>query len=291
MKEKNTRFRPVCLLLFLATVFIFSCSSDGRNASGKLSVQEPGGRVPDTTKVRLLQIIRGGWLSEEYMHALEKYQSPMEAAAYGLPEQQMAFDISQLHGDTLVNFLGRMHYREGDRFELVFNKKSDGKTSMYINEDRNYTAEPLQMNYEISGKDTILLLRVTGEHTKRLRYRRVFRHFSANDGSALPAMEMYINRRLFAGAWVCGNDTIRFTESGKLKKFPGFNRYAVVYLADNPGSQHDEISFFSDTAGVTYAFTLRQDKLSLYEIEDTDDPVSFSRGRLVYSFARLREEQ
>lgn len=266
--------------------FFYSCGNSPAEISGKTDSSEINSFVSDSSKKRLLQIVRGGWINEEYISALARYRSPMDAASFGLPEQQMAFDVSELRGDTLNNFYGRVNYHEGQRFEIVFYKKPDGQTGMYINEAGEYVADPMQLNYEIDNTDTVLLLTIAGEENKTLRYRREFHEFVEKDEMVLPAIELHINRNYFAGHWKNGNTVLELDEYGQVINFNGYKRYAVSFIDDYPQSRPDEITFYNDTAGVTYAYTMKDRNLNLYELHQSADGMEISRGKLVYVFKR-----
>ncbi len=243
--------------------------------------------VPDTTKQRLLKIIEGGWLNEAYTDAFRRFKSPMAAASYGLPRQQLAFDITRLEGDTLVNCRGQYNYNESQRFDVVFYKKADGHPGMRINEHRNYVFSRLLLDYTIENNDTILLLTITGkDSTVTERFRRGFRKFPEADGIPVNAMEYFVNTNLFAGDWKMGNETVSFRRNG-LVKFRGYNHYAVTTEHHYSGSRPDEITFYNDTSGVTFAFTTNHGKLQFYEMEERGDEVSFSRGKMVGELERL----
>lgn len=271
---------------FLFFLLIFSCGNDSGNSSERKDTTETVSHIPDAEKTQLLQIIRGGWLNEEYIFSLEKYHSPMDAAPSGLPVQQMAFDISDLKGDTLINFGGRYFYHEGECFEVIFYRKADGKTGMKINENRNYISKPLELDYEISETDTILLLTISGNENKTLRFRRVFAEFKEKDELFLPAIELYINRNYFAGEWKNGNQTMQLTEYGQVRNFKNYKRYSVSYTDAYPQSRPDEITFYNDTAGTTFAYSLKEGNLKLYELFESNDGTVMERGRLVYVFKK-----
>lgn len=268
---------PVLLLLLIC-----SCEAGREPTADRNDTAEIISHVSDSSKTRLLQIIRGGWINEEYISALKKYRSPMDAASFGLPEQQMAFDISDLHGDTLINFGGRYFYHEGECFELVFYKKAAGQTGMRINENRNYISKPLELGYEISGTDTVLLLTISGNENKTLRFQRVFSEFAEKDELYLPAIELYINRNYFAGEWKNGNQKMQLTEYGQVRNFNHYKRYSVNYSDAYPKSRPDEITFYNDTAAVTYAYSLKEGNLKLYELFESEDGMQMERGKLVY---------
>lgn len=276
------------ILLSAFILFLFSCGEDHLPPASDSLPANSSQWLPDTSKTRLLKIIEGGWVNEEYMQSLRKYQSPMTAALSGLPVQQIAFDISQLEGDTLVNALGRIGYNEDQRFDVVFSRKSDGTIAMQINERKNYITEPILLHYAFEGKDTILLLTLArAENSKTIRFRREFRKFPQVDRVFYTAMEHFVNRELVAGQWKNNGKTVLFDATGSVKNFGGYNRYSITTDERYPASRPDEISFYSDTSGVTFAFTLRKNHLDLYELHDSDDGLEFSRGKLVYSMEKV----
>lgn len=268
-------------LPFFFLLFLLSCHQESKPPAMKV-LNDKDEFLPDSLKQPLLKIIEGGWVNEEYIAAFRKFHSPMIAAGYGLPNQQMAFDISNISGDTVINAMGRLNYHEGERFDVVFYKKTDGKISMRIKEDRNYVTDPLLLNYAIEGSDTILLLTITeGKSTFTARFRRQFRDFPENDEVHLTALEYFINQNLFSGNWKMNGQTITFSDNGKITNFKNYQKFSVSSVEENASSRPDEISFYNDTAGVTYAFTIDNKRMQLYEIKESEDGYKFSRGKLI----------
>jgi hypothetical protein len=251
--------------------------------------------LPDSSKQRLMKIIEGGWVNEDYMNALVKYRSPLYASKFGLPEREMAFDISDLDGDTLINALGRVNSHKERRFGVVFTRRNDGRIAMQIDEGDYQPGPVLNLNYAIEGKDTVLLLTATGEKTTTSRFHRQFRKFPEADEIQVNALEYYVNRQLFAGDWeiVFSADRketgriVSFNGEGQVKNFSFYKRFSITTEEGNRGTRPDEISFYNDSTGVKYAFTLNDiDHLQLYELHEARDGVELSRGKQVYILQR-----
>jgi hypothetical protein len=271
-----------CLSVLL--IWLASCSG-GMKPDGALTMDSRF--LPDTSKQRLLKIIEGGWVNEAYIDAFGRYNSPMAAASHGLPQQQMAFDISRLEGDTLINVHGRLNYNESQRFDVVFYRKKNGAVGMMIDENRNYIAATLLLDYTIEDKDTILLLTIPDEKAAgTYRFRRTFRRFPESDDVPLTAMELFANTKLFAGNWKMGNETISFEPTGRVN-FHEYKRYAVTTVEEYTSSRPDEITFYNDTSGVTYAFTSNHGKVQLYEVEESNDGMTITRGKMVGELERI----
>jgi hypothetical protein len=265
-----------CLGLALLSLILFSCGNETKPA---ISVNEK--QMQD--KKELLRIIEGGWVNEEYIQALKKYQSPMAAASYGLPVPQMAYDISKLEGDTLVNLLGRFHHPEADRFKLVFYSIGNGKMGMRTFELPNDPSR-FVLNYQIDLVDTTLELIGDSIHAQ---YNRVFRQFPQRDGIILTATELCVNQELFAGKWLLNGDTVVLTEYGQISNMKRYSRYSIATSSEYPKSNPDEISFYNDSAGVNYAWILKGKDLELYEMERNRYRLTLNRGRLVYTMRKL----
>ncbi len=273
--------KSCCIVLLIC--WLASCSGDGKPGS---ALSGDSRFLPDTAKQRLLKIIEGGWVNEAYIDAFRRYNSPMAAASHGLPQQQMAFDISRLEGDTLINVHGRLNYNESQRFDVVFYRKENGNVGMKIDENHNYIAVPLLLDYTIEDKDTILLLTIPDEKAAgTYRFRRTFRRFPESDDVPLTAMELFANTKLFAGDWKMGNETISFEPTGRVN-FRGYKRYSISTVEEQPSSRPDEISFYNDTSGVTFAFTSNHGKVQLYEVEESRDGMTITRGKMVGELER-----
>lgn len=231
-------------------------------------------------------------MNEEYINAFEKYHSPMAAASFGLPQRQMAFDISQMNGDTLINVFGKVNYNEAEHFDVVFYKKEDGKTGMEINARQKSASPSSILNYSIEGKDTVLLLTITDENkTITQRFRNVFRKFPESDEVHLTALEYFVNVNLFAGAWKTNDgEKISFTPDGRVINFRNYKRYSITTSEENAASRPDEISFYNDSSGVTYSFIYQTPYLKFYEITESDDGLKFSVGKKVVELRKSGEE-
>lgn len=272
------------LILVPVAIFFFACADPNSENSFP---EKTSAFLPDSSKQRLLTIIEGGWLNEAYVKALLQSHSPMEAAAAGWPEQQMAFDIANVDGDTMRNAQGRLHYHEGERFDVVFYRKENGSTGMRIDEDKNFLRQQLLLDYTIENGDTLLLLTIAGSN-KTMRFQRQFRKFPESGPVVLTAMEYRVNKEMVAGKWKSNDDTVQLNADGTVTHFNHWQRYAITTEHDHPQSRPDEISFYNDSAGVVYAFTLRDNRLNLYELEESNDGQEFSRGKLMYSFSKCR---
>jgi hypothetical protein len=274
------KFPVFILFLFL----ISSCDRPGETASkvpGENSFQ------PDSAKQRLLQVIEGGWVNENYIEAFEHLHSPMAVAAEALFLQQMTFDISNLSGDTLLNAVGRLKYNEQDRFDVIFFRRPDGKTGMKLTENRNVIRENYEMDYTIEGADTVLLVNIRGRKVMRTaRFRRQFRKFSTADEIAVTAMEFYVNKTLFAGEWHAEGRKISFTEKGETKNFKSYHHFSVSTLDEEAASSPDRISFYGDTSAATYIFTVNKNKINLYELHESVDGKEISRGKMIAEMKR-----
>jgi hypothetical protein len=269
------------LLFFFFLLLIFSCNQPAKVQPMQVTDANEGFQ-PDSAKQRLLNIIEGGWVNEEYIKAFEQLHSPMAVAAKGLFLQQIAFDISNLSGDTLLNVIGRLKYNEAERFDVIFYSRSNGKTGMKLAQNRNVVLNEFELNYAIEGKDTILLVYTYGaKMTHTARFRRQFRKFLSTDEIYITALEFFVNRSLFAGDWEMAGNKISFTEKGGVRNFRSFKHYAVATIEQEPASRPDKISFYNDTSGVTYAFTIKNNKIQLYELEESENGMQISRGKMI----------
>lgn len=274
------------MIYLCLTVFVLvSCNIEQQPST----VVEPdhGKYCPDADKQKLLQIIEGGWVNEKYIELFNRYRSPMMVAASDLFLQQVAFDISNLSGDTLLNALGRLNCDEGERFDVIFYKGKNSKTGMKLVENRNEPEKAFDLDYEITGKDTILIVHgIKNNVPQTARFKRQFREIFSTDEIPVTAMEYYVNKALFSGEWEMEGKKILLTEKGKVKNFRSFLHYSVSTRDDEAASRPDEISFYNDTAGVTYAFTVRSNRIQLYELHHSEDGMSFSRGGMVAELKR-----
>lgn len=280
-------------LWIFGLILFISCHRDDKTVARQFTGYD--GFLPDSSKQRLLKIIEGGWVNEEYINALEKYISPMTAAKYGLPEQEMVFDISQLEGDTLINARGRGGDSEGRRFGIIFIRRADSTIGMQIDEGFDNPGPPMQLNYAFEGSDTILLLTTLGEKTTTARFRRQFRRIPETDDISIGALEYFVNRTLFDSGWEILNANSHSLNGGRLtlnafgqvKNFNGYKRYSVATQEGDHGAEPDKISFYNDSTGVTYAFTTDDTRISFYELFESRDGVEMSRGKLVCTLRKI----
>lgn len=276
----RVKFFP-CILFFL---LIGACHEPVETAT---KAPQENKFQPDSAKQRLLKIIEGGWVNENYIEAFERLRSPMAVAAKSFLLSQMTFDISNLSGDTLLNAAARLRYNEHDRFDVIFFKRADGKTGMKLVENRDALRDNYELEYRVEGEDTILLLKMHGvKVTRTARFKRQFRKFSTLDEIPLTPVEVYVNKTLFAGEWSGRGGKITFTEKGEVGNFNPYHRFAVSTLDEEAASSPDKISFYSDTSGVTYIFTVNGKKIQLYESQQSADGKEFSRGRMISELKR-----
>lgn len=256
----------------------FSCGND-INPAAIGTDNDNSNFLPDSSKQRLLKIIEGGWVNEEYENVLVQLNSPMKTLAFGLPQQEMAFDISNLNGDTIVNSKGSTFPHHGERFDLVFYKKKDGNVGMKI-KNQIHPSVVLLLDYSIEKNDTILILTISdGFKSSKNRFHNQFRKFPESDNVQYSPLEYCVNKKLFAGNWKMVRQTVSFSADGRINNFHNYKRYSVTTFEENATSSPDRISFYNDSTDVTYAFTIVGEKLRLYELEISGE--KFSRGKIV----------
>ncbi|CAN5384590.1 hypothetical protein BH09BAC5_BH09BAC5_29890 [soil metagenome] len=239
-------------------------------------------------KKRLLSIVEGGWVNVEYIEAFNRLHSPMAVSTEGLPIQQIAFDISNLSGDTLLNGLGRMNYNEAERFDIVFYKGKDGITKMKLKQTNADSLTDFHLNYLVKEKDTLLEIKVT-EGKKQFEYyfKRQFRKFPGSDEIPATAKEYFVNNAMVSGDWNAGGKKISFSENGIVENFKSFQKYSITISDPQWASRPDEISFYNDSTGVTYAFVSNGNELQFYELHESEDGMKFSRGKLIAQLKRI----
>ncbi len=238
-------------------------------------------------KQTLLEIIEGGWVNEKYIELFNRFHSPMAVAANEIFLQQVAFDISNLSGDTMLNAIGRLNCNEGERFDVIFYKNKNGKTAMRLVENRSEMRKAFDLDYELKGNDTILI--VSGQRNNipyTARFKRQFRPVFSADQVPVTAIEYYVNKNLFSGEWEMSGSTLSFTEKGEVKNFNAYRHYSISTSDEEPASRPDEISFYNDTAGITYAFTVKNYRIQLYELQHSEDGTEFSRGKMIGELKR-----
>jgi hypothetical protein len=268
-------------LVFIAVIFA-SCNVEQKPAVVADARQK---YCPDKDKHDLLQIIEGGWVNEEYIKMFQRVRSPMAVAAKEIKLQQIAIDISNISGDTLLNALGRLNCNEGERFDVIFYADKEGKTKMRLVENRAELSNALELEYEINERDTILLVKKPGDSAP-LRFKRQFRKLFSAEDVPVTAMEFYVNKELLAGEWEFDGKKVSFTEKGKVGNFKSFRHYSIITRDPEASSLPDEISFYNDTSGITYAFTVRNNTIQLYDLKQSQDGTEFSRGQLVAELRR-----
>ncbi len=272
------------VILFLFVLIVVGCGEEEKSAAID---SDKGEFCSAAEKQVLLKIIEGGWVNEKYIELFNRFHSPMAVAANEIFLQQVAFDISNISGDTVLNAIGRLNCNEGERFDVVFYKDQNGKTVMRLVENRSEMGKAFELNYELKGNDTILV--VTGQWNaipQTARFKRQFRKIFSADQVPVTAIEYYVNKNLFSGEWDMSGSTVSFSEKGEVKNFKAYRHYSVSTRDEEPTSRPDEISFYNDTSGVTYAFTVKSNRIQLYELFHSEDGTEFSRGKMIGEMKR-----
>jgi hypothetical protein len=266
----------------LFSLLLFACGDDRKTATVN---QDQNNFIPDSTKQRLLKIIEGGWVKEEYISGLEKTNSPMANCIPGILEE-MIFDISDLKGDTLVNDRGRTIYPLEKRFDIVFSKEQDEKVRMTLRDSVYGQMNDVCLDYSVEGNDTVLLMVYHAADTSAsTRYCREFRKISTMDSVTLEPIEYAVNKKLFVGNWKMNGSTVSFAMNGTVKNFKSFTRYSIDIYDEHPGSSPDKITFYNGISSVTYLFTIVHNKIQLYDFTVSGE--IFSRGKLVAELSRI----
>ncbi len=273
------------VFLFFISVS-FSCNLSEKDKVLKAN-ENQGNYQPLLEKQRLLSIIKGAWVNEEYIETFGRLHSPMAVDAKGIYLKQFAFDISNLSGDTLFNAVNQLNYNDGERFDLMFFELKDGKTGMKLVRDRTTISDDYILNYLIENKDTVLELTINvNSEEKKLKFKRQFRNFIVKNEIQITALDYFVNKELVAGEWNMQGKKVFFQVNGEVENFMGFKRYSISTIDEESASLPDEISFYNDTTGVTYIFTSDNFTIRLYEIIEINNRREISRGKIIAELKR-----
>ena len=243
-------FRYRQQILIVSVLFLGSCQSkqdEGRTEKKSQEVAVTPLAAPiETLARRFSPIIRGAWVSANYLAVLEETNSPIAAF-------DSAGYVSEIHvspvvpsGDSLVSGVSYGNHEGGD-ISIYFRPGQRPNSLLTNQREYDHPGSFGEISYQLGSRDTTLTLTTYSRNNKVLRsasYRRI--HGTRLD--ELDALNYAVNKLLFAGSYA-GIDSVkrpvavRFTADGRIIGLNGVMKYRVnTDFGSGPGNDIDHLS-------------------------------------------------
>jgi hypothetical protein len=261
------RFRR--LMLFFTVMisinnisFSFFSNQDGINV-------KPGREV--------LQIIKGVWVKTDYIESIMQTRSPYESSEELEGLVAFLIDQSTLKGDTL-NVDGSLNNHEGFNFNLFLDKITNGNSILTDISDYETKDVHFNIEYNITSKDTILILKKITNSNKcleQIKYTRVSDKLSDNESGL--GINTFVNKNLFAGKYSlvipkAKKQSIELTADGKIIGWKDYNEYEVMTDFDMADDDEcvDQIILKNGDKLQTFGFVFKGNSIKFYNLINLD---------------------
>lgn len=249
-------------------------------------INNPTHYLPDEMCKKYLAILDGNWVNSTYIDEVKKTQSPYKT--YG------KFGVVELHIRAkkvrkTITVEGMTLHEGGYGFKIYLQAGITDSTLPTSWKDYTGKSKFSELGYEISGKDTFLIVYHYDKHKKVINQDKFTKCPDFSDGS----VQYEVNKIMFAGIYSTTikdkTTQIELTSDGKVRNFMKFKEYFVVLDFAAGEWYFDHLVFDMHTKNQkAFAYRLIDRKLVLYEIDAnkdySDKPFVFNKPR--YEFVK-----
>lgn len=236
-------------------------------------------------------IIRGTWVDEEYVAALEQTKSPKEAfnAFNGLA--YMRIEPSEISGDSII-VSSSLNNHESYTFYLIMQQGQDEKSLKTAHTDKE--GGYYDLSYEIDD-DTTLLLKHYDDNNKLTNSKRYIAVTGPQTGDSQPYGVAYmVNIILFAGDYELTDErdgstkNIELTRDGLVNGMETHSTYYVFTdFTDEEETNLDEMLFDEHTRNQKgYIFEIDGNTIRLYKALENEERTLLIKGEHTYTLTR-----
>lgn len=237
-------------------------------------------------------IIQGTWVLTDYIDALEKTKSPMEASAMLTGPVFMRIDPSEITGDTIY-VASSMNNHEGYTFYLFMQQGAD-KQSLKTDHMDESGQGSYELSYEIND-DTTLFLRKYNDDKKLVSSRSFTKVTGPQGADSQPYGVAYMaNKVLFAGEYTIRDEItgetkeIELTPDGFVEGMETHHTYYVFTdFMEEVETNLDEMLFDEHTRNQKgYIFDIEGDTIMLFKAMENEERTLLIKGPLTYTLVR-----
>jgi len=298
--------KPLFIAVLSLTCLLQACQQPAEKA-----VQQAPITAVDTTKAsvgaaptlaqRLSPVLKGHWVSADYLQKVALTRSPQAAFDDALSPTSLEIgDFANQKDSVEIGASYGLH--EGGNLTLLLQAGTQ-PGSLKVREPSGEAGTSTELAYRITSTDTTLLYSTRKSRTNKLinqlAYRRTGMPGKTTDLEA--GVELGVNKLLLSGRYT-GTDSagravaVRFFTDGTVLGLP-FKKYVVQtdFAGPNPG---DELVFDVHTKQQqSFAASFGRDTLKFYTTHSligippggTDTTEYFTRGRLRYQLLRTKQ--
>jgi len=285
-----------CLLPFLAVAL--GCQSTKSEETASSAAEAPvAASSPALVQAEVLAkrfgpIIQGAWVNADYLAAVQKSRSPLQAADAVGAVSEIHINPAGRSADSLVLGAGFGNH-EGGSITVYF-RPGQQSTALPTNY-RDYDAPGsfAELSYQLGSGDTNLLLTTYGKNRQVLA-RTAYRRVSGASPNELNALNLAVRRLLaarYAGADSLGRPAqLEFMAGGQVKGLKGFRQYDVATDFAGGPVETDYLLLDNETRHRReMAFRQTADSLLLYSVRtQTGDVPTLVRGRPLFRLVKRR---
>jgi hypothetical protein len=206
------------------------------------------------TRVKEEQL--GHWVSAEYLGEIDNGKMPHETS---LPPIELIFEKDD--SNYTYFFIGK------SKFEGKYMPNEEGKLIA-----KNFAKSGQDWQFNFSDSCLYIENALDG---KKFKYEKVNMDQIQESGEASQFQSYLIpliNKKIIAGSYQSGSDTIQFANSGIVKGHPQFVSYSLCYTKDCLNASESATIFLAEkgNTGKFYDLEKRADSLFIYNVSEYD---------------------
>lgn len=243
-------------------------------------------------------IIHGYWVLLDYIEELKKTKSPYSSQFVFKDQHGFYIDTGKVAADSLV--VAASYGAAGPEPYSVFFKCGIVPNSLYMVDMNRLDTSYLNLGYEITKNDTILIVYHYSKDAKRLtsirKYLKAPTESSRYDTitGSLDGESYFINKYVIAGnyTYIDGlqrKHLISLTDFGEVSGFDNFIRYNIFNDFGQGPPDSDAITFISSShLSEDYFFRIDADTLNLFDYGVSPDYDTVYNYTLKYKLVRQK---
>jgi len=231
----------------------------------------------DSLKKYFTPVFKGTWVLTDYIEAIEQTKSPLKASDKLQDVVSMVID-TPLNSDSVEVGASRNNH-EGYSFMVYFVKGQNQRSLKTNIPDDDQSSNFFELGYELSRKDTFLILYHYDKNKKlldRKRFTKVFETIA--EGDLGDAIQFIVNEKVLAGKYFIIDSTNSKTEiilknDGSFMGYSDFKTYYVLTdLMGGPVTIIDQVVINSgEKNSKLFAFKMSKDTTYFYTTTGTEE--------------------
>jgi len=298
----HSNIKPPCIAMkhFLLPVLIIilfaSCKSNTKKTTQD-SLKTPSVMGPSSKiMAEFKYIINGQWIKSDYIAEIVRSKSPLKAWPKAFDITEIFINVDSIRGDSL-NISVNYTYHEGGSFILKFHKGQFPNSITVYQEGGNIDNKQFEIGFNISNRDTSLLLYTYGQNKKLIRtdkFSRLKANKETTKNGSTEASYYWINKLTIGGGYEMIDTSdirskVEFKNNGEVTGLEQFKTYSLAIDFTTPPNDIDLIYFgLPNNNSKPFIYQFKKDTLCIYDTRYDKDSVQLLIEKLKYKMVKQK---